>query len=523
MPRHTASVTRANTVQVIPANLLELFPGISDYTWFICAGTGIVIRIKGPFVIEEGGNLNIPEGTEIRYGDGTVRMGPRTNIGIGTLVDFERSVSLKFVEVTIDSDVPAVRNEGLGRSSDLNTRENRGLCLVFQQVPDYPVRAMQVGTLTHFNVASESFYASDLPPIDGTVSARLQVHGCFPNARFRVGFELETQLVNGYTMDSEDCGGDSEVNETRKEEWIREEMSEMLGRQVNYSEEIKEACGLEDTPELVVQRANLRIANFIICQTTERQVEIMEAIRTLVEEDAERRADNGDFSETMYAEQYFRNLFRGIRVTVHPDGSVDGPEITTRDGGCTTTEFRQIYNTLRNAADFQVDAGCSFHIHMSVEGHSHGYDANLQRLMLKFLMDRVHMWPREAIHRCAFVWGNEENTYFKPEISTEKHNAVAFRSRGTWEFRLWGGILDPKSANRAMHLTIAAYNWARKMVSEGKESEMLGGWQDSYNSHKCTILVCTEATRLGLDWSEKEFCTCEPRTLQRKLAEVVEG
>jgi hypothetical protein len=298
----------------------------------------------------------------------------------------------------------------------------------------------------------------------------------------------------------------------------------MLTRQVNYKNEVIEALELNGTDSEVVRLANLRIANFLLTVPAERRTFLLANLRGLVEAEADEKQDNGDFNETISAETYFCRLLTGVRVSIHSDGSVDGPEIVTKNHGETTVEFMKVFSALLEAVnEVEVDAGCSFHIHLSVKDwEKHGYDANLQRLMLKFLMDRVHMWPAEVVHRCAYVWGHKQNTYFVPTIDGDKYRAVAFRSH-TWEFRLWGGLSNKVSARRAMCLSVAAYNWARKMVSEGKESSLLNHFDRDYSVQACTIRVCTEATTKEIDWSRREFNTCSSSDMEADLRRVIGG
>lgn len=178
------------------------------------------------------------------------------------------------------------------------------------------------------------------------------------------------------------------------------------------------------------------------------------------------------FSPDTRTEEYQENVrmaFEEVlsdRLAVQPsvraldwkqDGSVQGPEITTR-GGCTSDYVNQVLVDLfgdLNRVGFEVTTGCSFHVHMSIYGVTPRYSAQFQsRLIIALLNDsRVPASVRER-------WQSPSlQRFFSFQLDDTKYRFVAFRG-STWEFRCFGNISNSDDAKMCIRIASDAYHSA---------------------------------------------------------------
>lgn len=145
-------------------------------------------------------------------------------------------------------------------------------------------------------------------------------------------------------------------------------------------------------------------------------------------------------------------------IEVGSDSSVRGGEVRTL-GALTPQEFMAAAIALFKGHDFEIDTGCSFHIHLSVPGIKHTYGERLQAEMMAFLLDNQDRLPAsvrkrlksDAIRFCHF------------KISSDKFTAVHGHPQKTWEFRLFGNVTTAVDAWRCLLLAIDAMRHAYRV------------------------------------------------------------
>lgn len=176
---------------------------------------------------------------------------------------------------------------------------------------------------------------------------------------------------------------------------------------------------------------------------------------------------------------FFANMAK-MGITIKRDGSVTGFEFTTQ-GPKTVKEFSQaIQEVLKHK--HQVNEGCSFHIHASIDNMKHKYGARLCQGIYEFLL--VKAWDRipPAVKR---RWNSAKTDEFaRPLVdpvwdSTTKYRFVAFRGN-TWEFRCWGNIATYEETMLCAQLTIEALQHGYKILL-GKEQLLFTGVSDFTN------------------------------------------
>lgn len=149
-------------------------------------------------------------------------------------------------------------------------------------------------------------------------------------------------------------------------------------------------------------------------------------------------------------------------VELGDDGSVSGGEIRTV-GALTADQFLRALKDVCKL-DLEVDTGCSFHIHLSIDGMKHGYGKNLQFFMMQYLIENFELWPESVKARI------KKTNYYKLEVSRDKYSMVHFHAQGTWEFRIFGNVLDELDGYRCLILACRAMQYAYRQVLAGKVS-----------------------------------------------------
>jgi len=140
-----------------------------------------------------------------------------------------------------------------------------------------------------------------------------------------------------------------------------------------------------------------------------------------------------------------------------PDGSVDGPEITTM--GPQTLNQASAHAlalfTALSSAQFTVDTGCSFHIHASIIDSKPKHS----KLFQAFLMREILNDPRVPASVRTRWKTDSLNRYFNFELDDQKYRFVAYRGN-TWEFRCFGNIDNSADAILCLNIVTEAYHKA---------------------------------------------------------------
>lgn len=138
------------------------------------------------------------------------------------------------------------------------------------------------------------------------------------------------------------------------------------------------------------------------------------------------------------------------------DGSVTGPEFVTAGSGTSAAQFSSTLRKLFYYNEFVIDAGCSFHIHLSVPGIIHKHGKLFQAHLMEYLLGQIHRVPKSVRERWASDTG-----YFKPRLSKDKYTFVHFHeSLGTWEFRCFGNVQSHADGMKCLKLAVEALRYA---------------------------------------------------------------
>lgn len=157
------------------------------------------------------------------------------------------------------------------------------------------------------------------------------------------------------------------------------------------------------------------------------------------------------------------------------DASVpDGGEIRTINGH-SLIYCMDLTSEIVNRNELEITAGCSYHIHVKVDGVKHSYGEALQAEMTAYLLDNWKRIPLAVRRRLL----SGASRYCEPRVSREKFTAVNFHAEredkpATWEFRLWGNVNNETDALTCLRLTAEAVHWAYK-VKAGKAKSLLTG------------------------------------------------
>lgn len=145
-------------------------------------------------------------------------------------------------------------------------------------------------------------------------------------------------------------------------------------------------------------------------------------------------------------------------IEVGDDSSVRGGEIRTL-GALTPQQFMAAAIALFTGHDFEIDTGCSFHIHLSVPGIQHTYGKTLQGEMMGYILnnqDRLPAAVRERLKSTAV-------RFCQFKLDSDKMRAVHGHPQRTWEFRLFGNVTTQHEAWRCLLLAIDALRHAYRV------------------------------------------------------------
>lgn len=148
-------------------------------------------------------------------------------------------------------------------------------------------------------------------------------------------------------------------------------------------------------------------------------------------------------------------------IEVGSDSSVRGGEVRTL-GALKPQEFMAAAIALFKDHDFEIDTGCSFHIHLSVPGIKHTYGKRLQAEMMAFLLANQDRLPESVRTRLK----SNAIRYCHFKLSPDKFTAVHGHPQKTWEFRLFGNVTTAMEAWRCLLLAIDAMRHAYRVRCE---------------------------------------------------------
>lgn len=267
----------------------------------------------------------------------------------------------------------------------------------------------------------------------------------------RCGFELEFQAVAGAEPTARDFSA-----QARRQ--VREACSCDIVHQIDGAAgELVAAgydiCNLHDD---LIERLPHRRLQFVLQFDTEvRRVE-----RSLAENEQDDDGYDPDSIVTAYRSE----------LDFKTDSSVRGGEITT-EGPRTIEDFLRISGDLLNNNHFEVDTGCSYHIHVSIDGVKHTYGWRFQTEMMAYLIENRRHLPQAVRKRWS---SNPGKKYAGFKVTTEKYSAIHRHPYRTWEFRLFGNINKAAEGAACLKQAVLALQHAYKVQAGLTESLITG-------------------------------------------------
>lgn len=160
-------------------------------------------------------------------------------------------------------------------------------------------------------------------------------------------------------------------------------------------------------------------------------------------------------SEDDQGEEAVSDEISAPHIEVGTDGSVRGGEIRTV-GALTPQEFMAAALALFTGHDFDIDTGCSFHIHISVPGIKHKYGKRMQAEIMAYMLEHNNRIPKSVKDRLK----SDAIRFCQFKLDGDKMRAVHGHPQNTWEFRLFGNIHNTTDAWRCLLLAIDAIRHA---------------------------------------------------------------
>lgn len=145
-------------------------------------------------------------------------------------------------------------------------------------------------------------------------------------------------------------------------------------------------------------------------------------------------------------------------IEVGSDSSVRGGEVRTV-GALKPQEFMAAAIALFTGHDFEIDTGCSFHIHLSVPGIKHSYGKILQGEMMAYLLENQDRLPESVRERLK----SDAIRFCQFKLDSDKMRAVHGHPQRTWEFRLFGNVTTQHEAWKCLLLAIDAMRHAYRV------------------------------------------------------------
>jgi hypothetical protein len=148
------------------------------------------------------------------------------------------------------------------------------------------------------------------------------------------------------------------------------------------------------------------------------------------------------------------------------DASVKGGEITTLGPNTVSYCIDKTKEVFDNNA-LTCDAGCSYHIHFSLDGMRHSYSKSVQAEAIRFMVEKL---SREGAPK--FIAERFKNfKYFKPELSEDKYSFVSYNDEyGTWEFRFFGNVGNLDDAKWCFRTLLETMRHVYLVLNEGERS-----------------------------------------------------
>lgn len=286
------------------------------------------------------------------------------------------------------------------------------------------------------------------------------------------GFELETQETEGTHYDEwADGGGDGFNRSLFNEDAYAYFCSRVKADAGSWRDRIAQIMDVQPAMVTLMDDA-LRLADYDVQAVYDTMVGRARNVRGA----AIRLIETGNFRDKPRHgdDKYRSGLARLNRdlISIKSDGSVRGFEFTTSGPvsyGGAMQAASQLYKL-----QHEIDANCSFHVHVSVPGVQHIYGSNMQRHMVEYILENCDRLPAGMKDRFN---NDEAYSYFRTELSTEKYTAVHFNSRcGSWEFRLFGNIQTLRDAKRCLDLAAEAIQYAYQMKLSKEVSETQKNW-----------------------------------------------
>jgi hypothetical protein len=297
---------------------------------------------------------------------------------------------------------------------------------------------------------------------------------------FRMGFEFEFHKLDGIKRDElesteydyADCDVESLRNDSEQalHNASSSELEDMLLPPIYGNATRQEAVRLLKAlfNHVDFWDMNTLLNNLPSGQVTNEMQAILEQIQDSWREAWESDTlDNnpGDYYPTRKADYDFTT--DGLPLELGTDSSVTGGEIRTL-GGLTVSQFIQCAKHVFSH-DFEVDHGCSFHIHLSIPGVKHTYGKAFQANMMEYLLNNMSQLPPNVVKRLQ----SSSIRWCRPELKEEKYTLIHKHSQGTWEFRLFGNITSTKEAAQCLMLACKAVQYAYKLQLDSKEQDLI--------------------------------------------------
>jgi hypothetical protein len=304
----------------------------------------------------------------------------------------------------------------------------------------------------------------------------------------RTGFELEFQQLNGNSS-----SGNGEIDFERLSEAACEAWGEL------DADDIIDICKQEDEKlgeligALYAVTGNLYPGNCSditgkLAQKLERCFDNAESSwresweQSELESNGDEYREDSDVYESLNASESTREV-----IDCGEDQSVKGGEIRTR-GALSPFQFLAAAKDLLSNNEFEVDTGCSFHIHLSVPGVQHMYGAQLQSEMTAYILEHAGALSDGMKLRLE---SSALRKYACPKIEDTKFTAVNSHDQGTWEFRIFGNINDANDARRCLLLAIEALRHAYRVKLKMTKSLVNSTAVEAFN------FAAREATQFG--------------------------
>ena len=270
----------------------------------------------------------------------------------------------------------------------------------------------------------------------------------------RCGYELEFQGIDGYSKDNSDSGG--EIDWEAVSEAISNDFDGYGSRSINGR-----SCAYE-IMAILLDRKGHSIHDL----PNNLRDKLASAQETLYDEYREEAENSGDWSEYRDRENFdprdHVSYSGNAEVEVKDDSSVSGGEVATI-GGIKIVDFIESSKNLFARNDFDIDANCSFHIHLSIEGVEHHYGERSQAEMLAYILKHVEELPENVQRRIE-----RNNSYYQSRINTNKYSAIHFHGK-TWEFRLFGHVEEYKEGIKCLNMAYKAMRHAYRCRLDKRE------------------------------------------------------